>query len=426
MRKFARILAPTLALALLAAGCGGGDDETSSSGDESTPSASDSTAAPPRGDADLVIWTDNLKLPGVQKIAETFGEAQGISVSVQAVTNLQPNFVTANGASNGPDVVVGAHDWIGNLVQNGAIDPLQLTPDQLAGYSQKAVQAVTYDGNLYGVPYGIEAVALYRNTDLAPDEAATLDDAFAAGQAAVKKDPSKVKVAFALPVGDLGDAYHMEPLYTSMGGYMFGTNPDGTYNPDDLGVGKPGSIAAAKKIGSLGEKGSKILTRSVSPDNSISLFTDGTAAFLVSGPWALPNVRDSGIKYAIQPMPGFKGEKPAVPFMGAQSFMVASNGKNKAFAQEFVSTGANSEESMKVLQEETGLPPAMTSVAKGLNDPDVALFTDAANKGAPMPAIPEMQAVFEPLGKAYAAIVGGANPTKTMTDTGNTIASAIG
>jgi arabinogalactan oligomer/maltooligosaccharide transport system substrate-binding protein len=423
MRKFARILAPALALAFVAAGCGGDGDETAEE-PEASPDATQTTGAPPRGDADLVIWTDNLKLPGVQKVADSFAEAQGITVAVQAVTELQPNFVTANGANNGPDVVVGAHDWIGNLVQNGAIDPLQLTPEQLQGYSEKAVQAVTYDGNLYGVPYGIEAVALYRNTDLAPDEAATLDDAIAAGQAAVKKNPD-VKVALSLPVGDLGDAYHMEPLYTSMGGYMFGTNPDGTYNPADLGIGKPGSIAAAKKIGSLGEKGSKVLSRSVSTDNNISLFTDGTAAFLVSGPWALPNVRDSGIKYAIQPMPGFKGEKPAEPFMGAQSFMVASNGQNKAFAQEFVSTGVNSEESMRVMQEETGLPPAMTSVAQGLDDPDVALFTEAANQGAPMPAIPEMQAVFEPLGKAYAAIVGGANPTKTMTDTGKTIQNAI-
>jgi arabinogalactan oligomer/maltooligosaccharide transport system substrate-binding protein len=33
--------------------------------------------------------------------------------------------------------------------------------------------------------------------------------------------------------------------------------------------------------------------------------------------------------------------------------------------------------------------------------------------------------VWEPLGKAYAAIVGGADPRKTMTDTGDTIAEAI-
>jgi arabinogalactan oligomer/maltooligosaccharide transport system substrate-binding protein len=33
--------------------------------------------------------------------------------------------------------------------------------------------------------------------------------------------------------------------------------------------------------------------------------------------------------------------------------------------------------------------------------------------------------VWEPLGKAYAAIVGGADPTKTMQDAGKTINDAI-
>ena len=53
---------------------------------EPEPSASDSTAVPERGDADLVIWTDALKLDSVQQVADTFGEANGISVQVQAIT----------------------------------------------------------------------------------------------------------------------------------------------------------------------------------------------------------------------------------------------------------------------------------------------------------------------------------------------------
>ena len=120
------------------------------------------------------IWTDSLKLDGVTAVAEAFGEANGITVKVQAISeDLQGTFVTADAAGNGPDVVVGAHDWIGNLVQNGAIVPLNLTPDELSGYSEKAVQATTYDGKLYGVPYGIEALALYRNTDIVRTSEAT-------------------------------------------------------------------------------------------------------------------------------------------------------------------------------------------------------------------------------------------------------------
>ena len=428
MRKLARIFVPAI-LAVSLTACGGSDSSTTTTttGDNTEsssaePSPSDSTAVPERGDADLVIWTDALKLPCVKPVADAFGEANGISVEVQAIsTDLQTNFVTANSAGNGPDVVAGAHDWIGNLVQNGAIEPLQLTPDQLSGYTPLAVQATTFDAQLYGVPYGIEALALYRNTDVAPDEPKTFDDAVAAGQAAVKA--GKVESALNLPVGELGDAYHMEPILTSWGGYIFGAGQDGGYNPDDVGIGKEGSIAAGKEISQLAKE--KVLRPSISGDNSIALFTSGKAAFLVSGPWALPDVQKSGIKYAIQPVPGFAGEQPAQPFMGAQAFMVASGAQNAAFAQEFVTNGVNNEEAMMSLFECTKLPPAMTAVQDQVTDPDLKVFTDAANEAGPMPAIPAMASVWEPLGKAYAAIVGGADPTKTMEDAGKTINEAI-
>ena len=424
MRRIARTLVPALLAVALTAGCGGGgssgSDTTTSSGE--SPSSDASGAVPERGDADLVIWTDALKIDAVKKVADEFAAAQGIKVATQAISSdLQTNFVTANTAGNGPDVVVGAHDWIGNLVQNGAIDPLPLTPDQLQGYSEKAVQATTYNDQLYGVPYGIEALGLYRNTEVAPDEPATLDDAIKAGEAARKA--GKVESALNLPVGELGDAYHMEPVLTSMGGYLFGQTADGEYDPTDLGVGKPGSLDAAETISELGKQ--KVLRTSISPDNSIALFTSGKAAFLVSGPWALPDVKKSGIDYAVQPVPGFAGEQPAEPFMGAQAFMVASNAKNKPFAQEFVTNGVNNEATMMSLYEGTNLPPAMTAVQEQVNDKDIALFAEAANKAAPMPAIPEMAAVWEPLGKAYAAIVTGADPTKTMSDAGKTISNAI-
>jgi arabinogalactan oligomer/maltooligosaccharide transport system substrate-binding protein len=423
MRRIARTLVPALLAVALTAGCGGGGDsgsDTTSSGE--SPSSDASGAVPERGDADLVIWTDALKLDAVKKVADEFAAAQGIKVATQAISSdLQTNFVTANTAGNGPDVVVGAHDWIGNLVQNGAIDPLPLSPDQLQGYSEKAVQATTYNDQLYGVPYGIEALGLYRNTEVAPDEPATLDDAIKAGEAARKA--GKVDSALNLPVGENGDAYHMEPVLTSMGGYLFGQTADGAYDPTDLGIGKPGSLDAAETISKLGKE--QVLRTSISPDNSIALFTSGKAAFLVSGPWALPDVKKSGIDYAVQQVPGFAGEQPAEPFMGAQAFMVASNAKNKPFAQEFVTNGVNNEATMMTLYEGTNLPPAMTAVQEQVSDKDIALFADAANRAAPMPAIPEMAAVWEPLGKAYAAIVTGADPDKTMTDAGKTISNAI-
>ena len=209
MRRLPRALAFAAGIALVTSACGGGGTASpEATPDASAPPAAEESGAPVRGDADLVIWTDDLKADAVRSVADGFATDNGISVEVQVVSSdLQVNYVTANTAGNGPDVVVGAHDWIGNLVQNGAIDPLQLTPDQLSGYGDVAVQATTYDGQLYGLPYGVEALALYRNLDVVPDAPATLDDAFAAGEAA--QQAGKVESAFNLQQGDSGDPYHM-------------------------------------------------------------------------------------------------------------------------------------------------------------------------------------------------------------------------
>jgi arabinogalactan oligomer/maltooligosaccharide transport system substrate-binding protein len=429
MRRIPRGLAVALSASLLLAACSGGTTDEETAAPEDTASAEPSESGPPvRGDEDLVIWTDDTKLPAIQAIADAYAEANGITVGVQAVVDTRAAFITANQAGNGPDVLVGAHDWIGQLVQNGAIDPLQLSPDQVSAYSPTAVRAVTYDSQLYGLPYGVEAVGLYCNKALVGDQPfATLDDAIAAGQAAV--DAGNAESALNLPVGEQGDPYHMQALFTSAGGYLFGKDADGNYVAEDLGVASPGGIAAAQKIASLGESGSNVLRRSISNDNTISLFAEGKAGCLISGPWALNDVR-TGLGedgYTLQPIPGFAGMSPAVPFMGAQAFYVASNGQNKSFAQDFIANGVNNEDAMTTLYQLANLPPSMTSVRDAIasDNPDFAVFAQAAEGGDPMPAIPAMAEVWTPLGVAYAAIVGGADPVQSMNDAAAAISGAI-
>lgn len=422
MRTTVRSMAVVAGISLLLTGCAGGGGGATPS--EPVKGTEESAAPAVRGDEDLVIWADPIRIKYIQKIADAYAKENGITVGVQGIVNTRSDFITANAAGNGPDVVAGAHDWIGQLVQNGAVDPLQLSPDALAGYSETAVDASTYENQLYALPYAVEAVALYCNTEYAPGTYASIEDVIAAGQPAV--DAGTLEVPLIVQQGELGDAYHMQPLFTSAGGYVFGRDAEGSYDSNDLGLNKPESIAAAGKIAALGEKGANTIRRSISPDNYLSLFTEGKAACMVSGPWALPDVKKAlGDKYTIQPVPGFAGMKPAQPFMGSQGFMVASNGKNKAFAQEFVANGINSEESMQTLFEASNQPPAMVSVREGVTDKDVLTFATAADQGAPMPAVPAMAEVFAPLGQAWSAIIGGADPATTMNQTHETIAKAI-
>src|SRR5262249_17839554 len=154
--RTAGVVAATLAVLLVSA-CSSG---------KSTPS---STNKPTANGGTLTIWADDQRAAVLKPFATKFGSENGVTVNVQAISkDLQTNFVTASQAGKGPDIVVGAHDWIGNLVQNGTIDPVQLSDDQKSKFAQVALNAVSFNGQLYGVPYAIENIALIRNTDLAP------------------------------------------------------------------------------------------------------------------------------------------------------------------------------------------------------------------------------------------------------------------
>ena len=384
---------------------------------------SDSGGASSASGNNLIIWADQKKADSLTEFAKKWGEQQGITVTVQTVANdLQSNFIAANQAGNGPDVVLGAHDWIGNLVQNGSILPIALSAEARANYTDIALRAVTYEGQTYAAPYAVECVSLFVNKDLTQVTApATIEELIAAGKAA------GTEVILSLPVGEKGDAYNMEPIYTAAGGYMFGKNPDGSYDPNDLGIGKEGSIKAAEKIRQLGQQG--VLRKSVTNANHISLFTDGKAPYLISGPWALADIKKAGIDYQLTRIPGFKDIKnsQASPFVGVNCFYVASNGKNKAFAETFVADAAKDMTFAASMFPSNELPPAQKDLADKLKaeHPDMVTFAELSAKADPMPAIPAMSSVWEPLGRAQANIIGGADPASTMTGVGQTIKASI-
>ncbi|ATG52400.1 maltose ABC transporter substrate-binding protein [Brachybacterium vulturis] len=418
-----------LALSGLAAGttllaaCGGSDTD-GGTGDGTGGGASDGGGAAGGSSAgQLVIWADEEKAPALEPSAKAWGEENGIEVVVEVVPGdeLQGNFVTANQAGNGPDVTMGAHDWIGNLVQNGAISPVQLPSNVADTIATVGVEAVTYDGQTYGVPYAVETLALFANNELTDvAEPGSIEELISAAEAGGAEN------ILSLPIGESGDPYHMQPIYTSAGGYLFGKDAEGNLDPSDLGVGKEGSLVAADKISELGEKG--VLKNSITGDNSISLFAEGKAAYLISGPWALADVRDSGIDFTVSPVPGFEGMEPAAPFAGVNSFYVASNAANAGFAQQFMTDIASSPDVAKAMYEANPLPPVNLQLREEIasSDEHVMIFAEAAESAEPMPAIPAMSAIWEPLGIAQANIVGGADPHPTMESAGEEITAAIG
>ncbi|MCL2316388.1 MAG: extracellular solute-binding protein [Actinomycetia bacterium] len=399
---------------------------TSTSSSAPVSSSSTATPMPTRGDADLVIWADQNRTNALQAPLAAWAQTQGIKAVVQTIAdNLQGNFVTANQAKNGPDIVIGAQDWVGKLVQNNSIVPVQISA---TGVSQTAIDAMKYGGQTYGAPYAIETLGLFANKTLTANTApATIEDMVAAAKAGVGGKVAENPLC--LQVGQKGDAYHMQPLFTSGGGYIFGTNADGTYNTKDVGVGTAGGIAAATKISELAKAG--VLKNSIDGNNSIQLFAQGKCAYLVSGPWALGTMKDATMDMAnvvLGPIPGFAGMGTAKPPLGVQGFFVASNAKNATAAQQFLTDLLKDTTITKAMNDKDSRVPAQQALADQLktSDPMLMQFLDIAKNAQAMPNVPAMDAVWTPLGEAQAAVVGGADPASTMTAAAQQIATAVG
>ena len=275
MRRTTKVGAAAASLALLLAACSSGS-ETATEG--SAPASS----APAAGSGTFTIWADEVRTAPIKAECDKFAEANGITCEVVQIDfgDIRAKVVQGNQTGDVPDLFIGAHDWLGELVTNGVVTPFDLG-SKSADFSEVAVKAVAYDGKSYGVPYAVENIAMLTNPKLSPECPASLDDLVSQGEALLKDKKASLPVA--LQIGDKGDAYHWYPMYSANGGYIFGENADGTTNVDDMGVGKEGSIAAAESLQMMADK--KLLKASVTGDIAKESYNGGDSAWFITGPW---------------------------------------------------------------------------------------------------------------------------------------------
>jgi arabinogalactan oligomer/maltooligosaccharide transport system substrate-binding protein len=409
MRRTTKAGAAAASLALLLAAC--------SSDSETATTDTASSSAPAAGSGTFTIWADEERTPPIKEQCDAFAEANGITCDVVQIdfSDMRARAVQGSQTGDVPDVFIGAHDWLGELVTNGVVAPVDLGANA-ASFSDVAVKGVTYDGKTYGVPYAVENIAMLTNPKLSPECPASLDDLQAAGKKL--KDDGDASLPLALQIGDTGDAYHWYPLYSADGGYIFG---DGGTDVSDMGVGKEGSIAAAERLQAMADDG--LLKASVTGDIAKESYVGGDSAWFITGPWnttdALAGVPDT----KVCPVPN--GDSTAQPFIGVQTFFIPTKAANALIAQTFLNDYVMTTEFMDAMYAAAPRPPAWTESAAKVTDPVTKGFIEFGLQGIPQPSVPEMGSVWEALGLAQFKVASGEDPTTTMTEAGDAITSAI-
>ncbi|MDQ0373494.1 sugar ABC transporter substrate-binding protein [Cellulomonas humilata] len=390
MRRSIPVVAATLGLALTLTACSGSADEPA---DDTSSSAAESTGS-------FVMWVDETRIDSFKPIAAEFEAETGVKVElVQKISGeIKDDFISQVPTGEGPDVVIGAHDWTGSFVTNGVVAPIELG-DKAGEFAESAITAFAYDGQQYGMPYAIENIALIRNNALLADTpATTFDELVAQAQGAGTEFSVLIQQG-----PDTGDAYHLYPLQTSFGAPIFTQTEDGSYTTD-LGLGGAPGDAFAAYLQKLGQQ--KVLDPQIDGDKAKQAFLDGKAPYIVSGPWYATDFTKANMDIAVLPVPSAGGQE-SKPFVGVQGAFISAKSKNAVLANEFVTNFLTTEKVQTELYESGGRLPALTASAEKIDDPILQGFNEAGATGAPMPSTPEMNSMWEFWGSTEVQIIGG-------------------
>ena len=330
----------------------------------------------------IEVWADPLLVDVLNDLGEAYTTSDDVVVDVVAKEFVAiRSDLLRGGPEAAPDLFVGAHAWTGELVAAGLVQPVPtLAPPVRGRFVEPAVAAFTVDGDLYGVPYSMEAVALWVNsTAIGPTPPETFDDVLD-----LCDDLPDESTCIAAPGGvDEPDAYYHYPFLSAFGATLFVYEPGTGYLLDDVGVDSPEAIQGATVIGDL-SRGNYL-----PPLDYVTAkerFEEGQAAFWLTGPWEREAAETAaelrGFELTAITIPTVEGGIPR-PFVDAQGIFLAADAAPEAVP--FLSRVLTDGVAQRRLAAASGRLPAHDQAIARETSPSMQAFIESATNGIPTP-----------------------------------------
>ncbi len=222
---------------------------------------------------EVSIWMDwtqqefNVLYPHLEAFQERFPGIQ-ISISFYPSDELMDRFRAAVLEGKEPTILFGPTDWSEQLIKDGSIRDIhgRMTEEMLELFHPVALEGVSFNQSIFGLPLSMEGIVLYRNRNLISESPDTLDDLVNLTQELDGEDLVGIQL-------DLG--------FLQTGAFLQAC--DGEL------LDVEGELSLTLKAG---ECWLRILQQlrlagpvTVNTDDDLQIFIDGQAAWLVDGSW---------------------------------------------------------------------------------------------------------------------------------------------
>lgn len=224
----------------------------------------------------IKLWVPTGAKKSYQKIVKEFEKDSGFKVKVVESEDPKAQEKIKKDPSAAADVFSLPHDQLGQLVESGAIQalPKKYAKEIKKESTEQALAGAQYKGKTYAFPFGIESQVLYYNKEKLSEEQ-------------VKSYESITDNAtFGANLKEV-NAYHIAPLFMSVGNTLFGKDGEDVKGTN---WGNEAGVSVLKWIAS--QKDNKGFVN-VDANNTMSKFGDGSIAAFESGPWDYETAKES-------------------------------------------------------------------------------------------------------------------------------------
>jgi len=423
-RLIAILLVLVLSVSLLA-GCGGGNSEApETTPDEATPAPAD-TAAPDEGGSSssdkepVIIWnyweTENHQIT-FSKVIDDYNASQDkyeVTVKYVPFADFKKQLSIGASADELPDIAILDSPDHASYVKMDIFEDITGKFD-VSNFYEGTINSCTVDGKLYGIPFGVNCLALYYNEDMLKaancEVPTTWDELLETAKALTTDSVSGLALC---SIQNEEGTFNFAPWLWSTGATSYDINNEN-------------GIRALTFIQSLINEG--VMSKECinwTQGDVMNQFISGNVAMMENGPWQIPTMQaeapDLNWKVALLPK-----DTEYASVLGGENYAVVKGG-NVEGALDFL-TYATQDEQLKFLMEGFGQIAPDQEIAAGQFDADSVYqpFVEELKYAQPRGPHSEWPSISDAISLAFNKVITGtATPEDAAAEAQATIDSIV-